>query len=128
MEKSIPKLRWPLAHNPDDNWQENPIPYSSPRNAKNIQIIPLQMSQNFPMGLRSTPPQLPWTTCPSPAMPACQGTSETGNISRPSAHGALTDLRNRRSRGCVPAECLEQKMLYANATVCTHRDFTLSRK
>ena len=46
----------------------------------------------------------------------CQGTSETGNISCPSAHGTPMDLRNRRSRGRIPAECLEQKMLYAYAT------------
>src|SRR5258705_10365610 len=58
----------------------------------------------------------------------CQGMSETGNVSRPSAHGTLTDLRNGRSRGWIPAECLEQKMLYAYATVCTQGDFTLSRK
>ena len=58
----------------------------------------------------------------------CQGMSETRNISHPSAHGAPTDLRNRRSRGWVPAECLEQKMLYVYATVCTQGDFTLSRK
>src|SRR6266446_946037 len=58
----------------------------------------------------------------------CQGASETGNVSRPSAHRTPTDLRNRRSRGQVPAECLEQKMLYAYATVCTQGDFTLSRK
>src|SRR5258708_37488746 len=63
----------------------------------------------------------------SPHRP-CQGASETGNISRPSAHGTPTDLRNRCSRGQVPAECLEQKMLYAYATVCTQGDFTLSRK
>ena len=58
----------------------------------------------------------------------CQGMSKTGNVSRPSAHGAPTDLWNRRSRGWVPAECLEQKMLYAYATVCTQGDFSLSRK
>src|SRR5258708_37508372 len=58
----------------------------------------------------------------------CQGTSETGNVSRPSAHGTPTDLQNRRSRGRVPAECLEQKMLYVYTTVCTQGDFTLSRK
>src|SRR5258707_12451799 len=58
----------------------------------------------------------------------CQGTSETGNESHPSAHGTPTDLRNRRSRGRIPAECLEQKMLYVYATVCTQGDFTLSRK
>ena len=58
----------------------------------------------------------------------CQGASETGNISRPSAHGTPMDLRNRCSRGWVPAECLEQKMLYAYTTVCTQGDFTLSRK
>src|SRR6266436_9860356 len=58
----------------------------------------------------------------------CQGVSETENVSRPSAHGTPTDLRNRCSRGWVPAECLEQKMLYAYATVCTQGDFTLSRK
>src|SRR5258708_21427181 len=58
----------------------------------------------------------------------CQGVSETGNISCPSAHGTLMDLRNRCSRGWVPAECLEQKMLYVYATVCTQGDFTLSRK
>src|SRR5258708_36779077 len=58
----------------------------------------------------------------------CQGTSETGNVSCPSAHRALTDLWNRHSRGWVPAECLEQKMLYAYTTVCTQGDFTLSRK
>src|SRR6266436_2776988 len=40
----------------------------------------------------------------------CQGTSETGNVSRPSAHGTPTDLRNGHSRGWIPAECLEQKM------------------
>src|SRR5260221_8378328 len=40
----------------------------------------------------------------------CQGTSETGNVSHPSAHGTLMDLWNGRSRGWVPAECLEQKM------------------
>src|SRR5260370_1170067 len=60
--------------------------------------------------------------------PPCQGASETGNVSRPSAHGAPTDLQNRHSRGWVPAECLEQKMLYAYTTVCTQGDFTLSRK
>ena len=49
----------------------------------------------------------------------CQGASETGNVSHPSAHGAPTDLQNRHSRGQVPAECLEQKMLYAYTTVCT---------
>ena len=43
----------------------------------------------------------------------CQGMSETGNVSCPSAHGTPMDLQNRRSRGWVPAECLEQKMLYA---------------
>src|SRR5258705_6209861 len=58
----------------------------------------------------------------------CQGASETGNVSRPSAHGTPTDLRNGHSRGRIPAECLEQKMLYAYATVCTQGDFTLSRK
>src|SRR5258708_7916933 len=58
----------------------------------------------------------------------CQGASETENVSHPSAHGTLTDLWNRHSRGWVPAECLEQKMLYAYATVCTQGDFTLSRK
>ena len=58
----------------------------------------------------------------------CQGTSETGNVSCPSAHGAPTDPRDRRSRGQVPAECLEQKMLYAYTTVRTWGDFTLSRK
>src|SRR5258708_22054766 len=58
----------------------------------------------------------------------CQGVSETGNVSHPSARGTPMDLRNRRSRGRVPAECLEQKMLYAYATVCTQGDFTLSRK
>ncbi len=42
--------------------------------------------------------------------PLCQGVSETGNVSCPSAHRTLTDLWNRRSRGRVPAECLEQKM------------------
>ena len=42
--------------------------------------------------------------------PRCQGASETGNVSRPSAHGTPTDLWDRRSRGWVPAECLEQKM------------------
>ena len=40
----------------------------------------------------------------------CQGASETGNVSRPSAHRTPMDPRNRRSRGWVPAECLEQKM------------------
>src|SRR5260221_13451764 len=40
----------------------------------------------------------------------CQGTSETRNISHPSAHGTPMDLRNGHSRGWVPAECLEQKM------------------
>src|SRR5258708_39172090 len=40
----------------------------------------------------------------------CQGTSETRNVSHPSARGTPTDLQNRRSRGRVPAECLEQKM------------------
>src|SRR5258707_1248985 len=60
--------------------------------------------------------------------PTCQGASETGNVSHPSAHRTPTDLQNRRSRGQVPAECLEQKMLYAYATVCTQGDFTLSRK
>src|SRR6266436_2524787 len=49
----------------------------------------------------------------------CQGTSETRNVSHPSAHRTPTDLQNRHSRGRVPAECLEQKMLYAYATVCT---------
>src|SRR5258708_25546076 len=63
---------------------------------------------------------------PTPSL--CQGMSETGNVSHPSAHGIPTDLRNRHSRGWVPAECLEQKMLYAYATVCTQGDFTLSRK
>src|SRR5258708_4515283 len=58
----------------------------------------------------------------------CQGTSETGNVSCPSAHRTLMDLWNRCSRGWVPAECLEQKMLYVYATVCTQGDFTLSRK
>ena len=58
----------------------------------------------------------------------CQGASETGNVSCPSAHGALTDLQDRCSRGQVPAECLEQKMLYAYVMVCTQGDFTLSRK
>ena len=58
----------------------------------------------------------------------CQGASETGNVSHPSACGALMDLWNRHSRGWVPAECLEQKMLYVYATVCTQGDFTLSRK
>ena len=58
----------------------------------------------------------------------CQGTSETGNISHPSAHRAPTDLQNRHSRGWVPAECLEQKMLYVYTTICTQGDFTLSRK
>ena len=43
----------------------------------------------------------------------CQGASETRNISCPSAHGAPMDLQDRHSRGQVPAECLEQKMLYA---------------
>src|SRR6266478_3803892 len=60
--------------------------------------------------------------------PYCQGTSKTGNVSCPSAHGAPMDLWNRCSRGWVPAECLEQKMLYAYTTVCTQGDFTLSRK
>src|SRR5258705_11236571 len=69
------------------------------------------------------PPQLaPAELC------LCQGASETGNVSCPSAHRTPTDLQNRRSRGQVPAECLEQKMLYAYATVCTQGDFTLSRK
>src|SRR5258708_40213668 len=58
----------------------------------------------------------------------CQGVSETGNVSCPSAHGTPMDLQNGRSRGWIPAECLEQKMLYAYATVCTQGDFTLSRK
>src|SRR5258707_2219610 len=58
----------------------------------------------------------------------CQGMSETGNVSHPSAHGTPTDLWNGRSRGRIPAECLEQKMLYAYATVCTQGGFTLSRK
>src|SRR5258708_29694345 len=58
----------------------------------------------------------------------CQGASKTRNVSRPSAHRALTDQWNRRSRGWVPAECLEQKILYAYTTVCTQGDFTLSRK
>src|SRR6266436_9665402 len=58
----------------------------------------------------------------------CQGASETRNVSHPSAHRTLTDLRNGHSRGWVPAECLEQKMRYAYATVCTQGDFTLSRK
>src|SRR5258706_2351428 len=58
----------------------------------------------------------------------CQGVSETGNVSRPSAHGTPMDLWNRCPRGRVPAECLEQKMLYAYTTVCTQGDFTLSRK
>src|SRR5260221_8676298 len=58
----------------------------------------------------------------------CQGTSETGNVSRPSAHGTPMDLQNGRSRGRIPAECLEQKMLYAYTTVCTQGGFTLSRK
>src|SRR5258707_15474078 len=40
----------------------------------------------------------------------CQGASETGNVSHPSAHGTPMDLRNGHSRGWVPAECLEQKM------------------
>jgi len=62
------------------------------------------------------------------ALHKCQGTSETRNVSHPSAHGTPTDLWNRHSRGWVPAECLEQKMLYAYATVCTQGDFTLSRK
>ena len=59
---------------------------------------------------------------------ACQGASETGNVSCPSAHGTPTDLQNGSSRGQIPAECLEQKMLYAYATVCTQGGFTLSRK
>src|SRR5258707_7185733 len=59
---------------------------------------------------------------------SCQGASETGNVSCPSAHGTPTDLRNGHSRGRIPAECLEQKMLYVYATVCTQGDFTLSRK
>src|SRR5258708_10918079 len=59
---------------------------------------------------------------------SCQGTSETGNVSHPSAHRTPTDLWNGCSRGRIPAECLEQKMLYAYATVCTQGDFTLSRK
>src|SRR5258708_2854663 len=50
------------------------------------------------------------------------------NVSCPSGHRTLTDPQNRCSRGWVPAECLEQKMLYAYATVCTQGDFTLSRK
>ena len=59
----------------------------------------------------------------------CQGASETGNVSRPSAHGAPTDLRNRHSRGWVPAEYLEQKMLYVYAAVCTQKgDFYLEQK
>ncbi len=62
-----------------------------------------------------------WAAC-------CQGMSETRNVSHPSAHGTPMDLQNRCSRGWVPAECLEQKMLYAYATVCTQGDFTLSRK
>src|SRR6266436_2876628 len=45
----------------------------------------------------------------------CQGASETGNISCPSAHRTPMDLQNRRSRGQVPAECLEQKMLYVRS-------------
>ena len=49
----------------------------------------------------------------------CQGMSETRNVSCPSAHGTPMDLWNRCSRGRVPAECLEQKMLYVYATVCT---------
>ena len=50
-------------------------------------------------------------------MDMCQGVSETGNVSHPSAHGTLTDLWNGHSRGQIPAECLEQKMLYVYATV-----------
>src|SRR6266436_3755161 len=34
---------------------------------------------------------------PSISQPPCQGTSETGNVSCPSAHRALMDLWNRRS-------------------------------
>src|SRR5258708_26892996 len=63
-----------------------------------------------------------------PIYSLCQGASETGNVSCPSAHGTPTDLWNRHSRGWVPAECLEQKMLYEYATVCTQGHFTLSRK
>src|SRR5258708_13515416 len=59
---------------------------------------------------------------------SCQGASKTRNVSCPSAHGTPMDLWNRHSRGWVPAECLEQKMLYVYATVCTQGDFTLSRK
>src|SRR6266436_8107998 len=73
----------------------------------------------------SEPPQPP--PSPTPSAP-CQGASETGNVSHPSAHGTPTDLRNGRSRGRIPAECLEQKMLYVYTTVCTQGDFTLSRK
>src|SRR5258707_8183317 len=58
----------------------------------------------------------------------CQGMSETRNVSCPSAHGTPTDLQNGCSRGRIPAECLEQKMLYVYATVCTQGGFTLSRK
>src|SRR5258708_7018555 len=68
-----------------------------------------------------------WKTCCMKES-TCQGASETGNISHPSAHRTPTDLQNRHSRGWVPAECLEQKMRYAYATVCTQGDFTLSRK
>src|SRR5258708_33122617 len=79
-------------------------------------------------GLDSTEVQ-GWALCPvALGLSCCQGTSETGNVSRPSAHGTLTDLQNGRSRGRIPAECLEQKMLYAYATVCTQGGFTLSRK
>ena len=41
----------------------------------------------------------------------CQGASETRNVSHPSAHGAPTDLRDRCSRGQVPAECLSRSVM-----------------
>src|SRR5258708_40243549 len=40
---------------------------------------------------------------PSISQPPCQGASETGNVSRPSAHGAPMYLWNRCSTGWVPA-------------------------
>src|SRR5258705_4627466 len=43
-------------------------------------------------GLDSTEVQ-GWALCPvALGLSCCQGTSETGNVSRPSAHGTLTDL------------------------------------
>jgi len=63
---------------------------------------------------------LPLSPAEQKELDECQGMSETGNVSCPSAHGTPTDLRNRCSRGQVLLNALSRKC-YMHTLQYVHR-------